>query len=122
MMTSQSTTQLADFLRRSMELAAIFISWWVFRKLHRNEALGKADQAKTTVDLCVTAALAAVAIAPAHPATRYIDILGSIVVAVYLLWSGLRTAQNLPALGRQIQERSTRNLSTNKLNRSCRRR
>jgi phytol kinase len=30
------------------------------------------------------------AIAPTQPATKYIDILGSVIVAGYLLWSGLR--------------------------------
>lgn len=173
LITSNSTTQFADFLRRIVELAAIYISWWVFRQLNRNEALDEADQArleraaglstagamacsgvvllvvallrlpvfepggnvtmgltiavlglvtngwfwrrytiltrerysaviaaqaqlyraKASVDLCVVAALAAVAIAPVHPGTRYVDILGSVMVAVYLLWSGLRTAQ-----------------------------
>lgn len=171
--TSQSTTQLADFLRRSMELVAILISWWVFRQLNRNAVVDAAYQArmertaglsvagamafsgavlliialsrlsayepggnvtlgltiavlglitngffwrryarfsreqysavissqqqlyraKTFVDICVVAALAAVAIAPAALATRYIDVLGSIIVAVYLLWSGMRNAQ-----------------------------
>lgn len=170
---SQSTTQLADFIRRGIELVAIFLSWWVFRQIHRNAAVGEAQQArleraaglgtagamassgvillmvalsrlsvfepggsvtmgltiavlglvtngwfwrrftvltreqysaviasqqqlyraKTSVDLCVALALAAVAIAPAHPATRYVDLLGSVTVALYLLWSGLRTAQ-----------------------------
>jgi divalent metal cation (Fe/Co/Zn/Cd) transporter len=173
LVTSHSTTQLADFLRRGVELAAIFISWWVFRRLHRDATMDEARQArleqaaglstagamvcsgvvllvvalsrlsvfepggnvilgltiavlglvtnvwfwrryamltreqysaviaaqqqlyraKASVDLCVVAALAAVAIAPAHPATRYVDILGSVTVAVYLLWSGSRTAQ-----------------------------
>ncbi|NMC34798.1 MAG: cation transporter, partial [Veillonellaceae bacterium] len=167
-LTSQSTTQLADFIRRGMELAAIFMAWWVFRQLHKNMALSEAHQnrleraaglttagamicsgvillivalsrlsvfqpggsvttglviavlgvltngwfwwrygalareqhspviaaqqqlyrAKTTVDLCVTAALAAVAVAPMHPVTRYVDLLGSFTVAGYLLWSG----------------------------------
>jgi divalent metal cation (Fe/Co/Zn/Cd) transporter len=171
--TSHSTTQLADFLRRGVELVAIFISWWVFRQLHGNAAMDEADQArlermaglstaiamtcsggvllivalsrlstfepggsvtlgltiailglitngwfwrrysamtreqyssviasqqqlyraKTLVDICVVAALATVAVAPSHPATRYVDLLGSSVVAVYLLWSGLRTMQ-----------------------------
>lgn len=171
--TSHSTTQLADFLRRGVELVAIFISWWVFRQLHRNAAMDATHQArleraaglstaiamtcsggvllivalsrlakfqpggnvtlgltiavlglltngwfwrrysamtreqyssviasqqqlyraKTFVDLCVVATLAAVAVAPSHPATRYVDLLGSSVVAVYLLWSGLRTMQ-----------------------------
>jgi len=172
LVSSHSTTQLADFLRRGVELVAIFISWWVFRQLHRDTALSEARQArleqaaglstagamvcsgavllgvalsrisvfepggnvipglviavlglltngwfwwryaaltreqysaviaaqqqlyraKTSVDLCVTVALLAVAVAPTHPLTRYIDLLGSIMVAVYLLWSGLRTA------------------------------
>lgn len=171
--TSHSTTQLADFLRRGVELVAIFISWWVFRQLHRNAAMDEIHQArleraaglstaiamtcsggvllivalsrlakfqpggnvtlgltiavlglltngwfwrrysamtreqyssviasqqqlyraKTFVDLCVVAALATVAVAPSHPATRYVDLLGSSVVAVYLVWSGLRTMQ-----------------------------
>jgi divalent metal cation (Fe/Co/Zn/Cd) transporter len=171
--TSQSTTQLADFLRRSVELVAIFISWWVFRRLHRGEAASPAQQArleraaglttagamacsgvvllvvalsrlavfepggrvtlglviavlgvltngwfwrryaaltreqynpviaaqqqlyraKTTVDLCVVAALAAVAFAPTHPVTRYIDLFGSLIVAGYMLWNGVRMAR-----------------------------
>ena len=173
LITSHSTTQLADFIRRGVELVAIFISWWVFRRLRQDEAMGEAQQArleraaglstagamacsgvvllvvalsrlsvfepggnvtmglviailglvtnawfwrryaaltreqyspviaaqqhlyraKASVDLCVVAALAAVAMAPAHPVTRYVDILGSVIVAVYLLWSGLRTSQ-----------------------------
>ena len=34
-LSSHSTTQLADFIRRGVELAALFISWWVFRQLQR---------------------------------------------------------------------------------------
>ncbi len=65
-------------------------------------------RAKARVDLCVVAALAAVAIAPTHPATRYVDLLGSVMVAGYLLWSGLRMAQshlgNLRSLVQQLRE------------------
>lgn len=173
LMTSHSTTQLADFIRRGVELVAIFISWYVFRQLQRNPELGRLDQqrlertaglstagamacsgivllvvalsrlsafepggnvttgltiavlglltngwfwrrytaltreqyspviaaqqqlyrAKATVDLCVVVALAAVAIAPVHPATHYVDLLGSAMVAIYLLWNGLCSAQ-----------------------------
>lgn len=180
---SRSTTQLADFLRRGVELVAIFISWWVFRKIHGSAAMGEADQArleraaglttagammvsgvvllvlafsrlssfspggsvtggliiailgvltngwfwrryaamnreqfsavitaqeqlyraKTSVDLCVMIALGAVAVAPYHPVTRYVDILGSVIVAGYLLWSGVkagkRVAGGLPVPG-----------------------
>jgi Co/Zn/Cd efflux system component len=172
--TSQSTTQFADFLRRTTELVALFLSWWVFRKLQGDTAVDEAARlrlermaglgvagamflsgtimlvvaisrlsafepggrvtlgltiavlglltnswfwwryagmtrehydaviagqsklyrAKASVDLCVVIALAAVAVAPTHPATRYIDIFGSVIVAGYLLWSGLRMAQS----------------------------
>jgi divalent metal cation (Fe/Co/Zn/Cd) transporter len=188
--SSRSTTQLADFIRRDMELVALFLSWWVFRQLQRNTALSKAEQsrlertaglsvagtmlcsglvmaiialsrlsvfapggkvisgliiailglitngafwwrytvltreqyssviaaqqklyrAKASVDLCVVTALTAVVVAPAHPATRYVDVLGSIVVAGYLLWSGLRMAQthlgDVRALLHRVHERS----------------
>ena len=173
LMTSHYSTQLADFIRRGVELIALFLSWWVFRQLQRNAAQKEADRsrlermagisvagamfcsgvvmlvvaisrlsvfepggkvifglviaflglltngwfwwrytmltreqysaviaaqmglyrAKATVDLCVVAALAAIAVAPSHPVTRYVDILGSVMVAGYLLWSGLKMAQ-----------------------------
>ena len=172
--SSHSTTQLADFIRRSVELVALFISWWVFRQLQRKTELSQAEQsrfehaaglsvavtmicsgivmllvaisrisvfepggkvipgliiavlglitngwfwrrytiltreqyssviaaqqklyrAKASVDLCVVIALAAVVMAPTHPLTRYVDLLGSIAVAGYLIWSGLRMAQS----------------------------
>jgi len=171
--TSRSTTQLADFIRRGMELVAIFVSWWAFRKLQREAPVGAARQArlergaglstagamagsgalllgvtlsrwsafepggsvlvglvitflglltngwlwrryaaltreqydaviagqqqlyraKTLVDLCVITALVAVALAPGHPVTPYVDLLGSVGVAAYLLWSGVQAAQ-----------------------------
>ncbi len=174
LISSHSTTQLADFIRRGVELVALFLSWWVFYQLQRNLKLSQTDRArlertagisvagamicsgvvmlivatsrlsayqpggqvtlgliiaalglltngwfwrrytalnreqyssviaaqqglyraKASVDLCVVIALAAVAIAPAHPATRYVDILGSVMVASYLLWTGLRMMQS----------------------------
>ncbi len=30
----RSTVQLADFFRRSSELVALFLAWWIFRKTH----------------------------------------------------------------------------------------
>lgn len=183
LLASQSTTQLADFLRRLVELAAIFISWWVFRRLHGHTAPSEKEQArlehaaglataaamavsglillgvalarlsvfkpggnvilglliaflglltngwfwrryaamtreqysaviaaqqqlyraKTSVDLCVVLALAAVALAPAHPLTRYVDILGSLIVAGYLIFSGVRTGSKLGVVNMQVQ-------------------
>jgi divalent metal cation (Fe/Co/Zn/Cd) transporter len=165
---SQSTTQIADFVRRTTELIALFISWQVFRYLARNQNLAaeararlekiaglgvtvalvcsgvvmliltasrlsnfepggnvylglgiavlglltntwfwrrytrlgneqyspimdtqrQLYQAKALVDLCVIAALGAIAVDPHHVVTRYIDLLGSVAVGIYLLWSG----------------------------------
>lgn len=175
-LTSTSATQVADFIRRTAELVALFVSWWVFRKVRRdpqadrarlervanltvagamlcsgvamvgigiaslfsssvggNVTLGlviallglltnswfwwrytslnrqqfnlvlaaqaKLYRAKAYVDLCVTIALACVAVIPTHPVTRYVDAVGSIIVAGYLLYNGLQTVRqdNLPA-------------------------
>lgn len=169
---SQSSTQLADFVRRTVELVALFVSWAVFRRVHRHHlpadrhrrlervanlfvaaallasgtvmlvlALSRARafepggnvllglaiavlglivntwfwrryarlerqrasailgaqrdlyRAKAFVDVAVILALSTVALAPEHPATRYVDVGGSGLVAAYLLWSSARTVQ-----------------------------
>lgn len=187
LLLGRSSTQLADFVRRTAELVAIIVSWLVYRITHRsgdgdrddaraeaadartsaeaadhkaklerlaNTAVGiamcigglamlavafrttdgekgnvipalviavlgvtvnawfwlryrKLDRAhpnaivavqsnlyrtKTIVDTCVTAALATVAIAPASAAAAYMDIAGTIVVAIYLIGNGAVTA------------------------------
>jgi divalent metal cation (Fe/Co/Zn/Cd) transporter len=182
---STSTTQLADLVRRSMDLLAIVISWWVFRKVHRESTPSDTDRtrlerfaglsvagamigsglvllglalsrlraftpggtvylgmlmvavglvvntgfwrryarlerekaeavmeaqtrlylAKAGVDLAVLAALTTVALAPSRSATRYFDLVGSAVVAVYLLWSGLRTARPHVPGGKGLRSR-----------------
>ncbi len=38
--TGRSTTQLADFIRRSVELIALFVSWYVFRTVQRADGPG----------------------------------------------------------------------------------
>ncbi len=166
--TSRSATQIADFLRRTAELLALFTSWWVYRKLYgktesdpeycaRMENIADATvlgamfcsgivmlaigisrlfvykvsgnvilglitatmgllvnawfwrrysimireefdsivagqqrlyRAKVFVDIAVVTALASVTIAPNHPAIRYIDALGCIIVSFYLLYNG----------------------------------
>lgn len=48
-------------------------------------------RAKSLVDGCVTAALLSVAIAPASPVSAALDLTGSLIVAVYLIWCGLKT-------------------------------
>lgn len=176
---SLSTTQIADFLRRSTELVAIFMSWLIYRKL-QNTDLGDGEQlrlerladllvggamccggaimlmlaiarlstyepggsvalglviavlglltntwfwfryralareqfnaviagqrelyrAKSCVDLCVVIALSAVAVAPLHPTTRYVDVLGSMIVACYLLLTGVNMVKTSHGFGR----------------------
>ena len=48
-------------------------------------------RAKTLVDSSVTIALLSVLIAPQSAASYWLDLIGSIIVAVYLIWCGIRT-------------------------------
>ncbi len=48
-------------------------------------------RAKSLVDGCVTIALLSVAIAPASKISVWLDFFGSIIVASYLIWCGVRT-------------------------------
>ena len=45
-LAGNSTTQLADFVRRTIELVALFLSWWVFRRLQRDTSLSQGDQSR----------------------------------------------------------------------------
>lgn len=71
--------------------------WLRYRRLDReapNAILAvqsRLYRAKALVDACVTIALSTVAIAPASTAALYMDIAGSVVVAVYLLINGIMT-------------------------------
>ena len=48
-------------------------------------------RAKSLVDACVTAALFSVAVAPHSPVSAWLDLIGSIIVAVYLILCGIKT-------------------------------
>ena len=48
-------------------------------------------RAKTLVDGCVTIALLSVVIAPATQISLCLDFMGSLIVAIYLVWCGVRT-------------------------------
>lgn len=169
LLVGRSSTQLADFIRRTAELAAIIVSWAVYRVTHKEAeadperklrleriaglSVGSAmclsgvamllvaflaeggekgnvipglviailgvmtnswfwlryrkhDKAgpnailavqsklyrtKSLVDACVTIALTTVAVSPASLAAHYMDIAGSVVVAVYLIINGRMT-------------------------------
>ena len=55
-------------------------------------------RAKTLVDGCVTVALGTVALFPSSAAAGYLDTVGSVIVAVYLAWCGVKTVRESSAL------------------------
>lgn len=55
------------------------------------EVQARLYRAKSLVDTCVTIALLSVAIAPDSPVSYYLDMIGSAIVALYLLWCGIKT-------------------------------
>lgn len=73
------------------------IFWRKYTRLNRAEpnailaVQARLYRAKSLVDSCVTAALLSVAIAPASPVSAYLDFVGSLIVAVYLVWCGVKT-------------------------------
>lgn len=63
-------------------------------KRQRNSILGvqaRLYRAKSFVDICVTAALAAVLAMPGTRASLFIDTIGSIIVSMYMIYCGIRT-------------------------------
>lgn len=48
-------------------------------------------RAKSLVDACVTLALGSVAVFPGSEFSAWLDLIGSAVVAVYLIWCGIKT-------------------------------
>lgn len=71
-----------------------YIRYKVLNKEENNkiyQAQGKLYGAKALVDTCVAIALASILIAPNAPVTSYIDLIGSVVVALYMIFSGAVT-------------------------------
>ena len=73
------------------------IFWRKYARLSRAEGSSilavqaRLYRAKSLVDACVTAALTTVAIAPGSEAAARLDFAGSVIVAAYLVWCGVRT-------------------------------
>ncbi|MBQ7359916.1 MAG: cation transporter [Lachnospiraceae bacterium] len=73
------------------------IFWRKYTKLNRAEpnpilaVQARLYGAKSLVDGCVTIALIAVVVAPKAPMTYYIDLVGSVIVAGYLILCGVQT-------------------------------
>ena len=81
----------------AMGMAANFAFWLKYTRLDRKEpnailrVQARLYRAKAMVDTCVTAALLAVLIWPLSPVSLWLDFTGSLVVAVYLIYCGVRT-------------------------------
>ena len=73
------------------------IFWHRYAKLNRTEpnvilkVQARLYRAKSFVDACVTVALIVVLVAPASGAAFWFDLIGSVIVALYLIWSGIKT-------------------------------
>ncbi len=73
---------------------AFFIKYTRLNRAEPNaiiEVQARLYRAKSLVDTCVTVALLSVAIAPESPVSYYLDMIGSAIVALYLLWCGIKT-------------------------------
>jgi len=73
------------------------IFWYRYTRLNRSEpnailaVQARLYRAKSLVDISVTTALTAVLIAPASMVSVWLDLIGSVIVAVYLIWCGAKT-------------------------------
>ena len=71
--------------------------WIKYTRLNRKEpnailqVQSRLYRAKSLVDGCVTTALLSVVIAPASPVSYWMDVLGSLIVAGYLIYCGVQT-------------------------------
>ncbi|MBQ7373127.1 MAG: cation transporter [Clostridia bacterium] len=74
-----------------------FLFWVRYKRLNRAEPNGilavqvRLYRAKTLVDVSVAIALLSVLIAPQSVVSYWFDFFGTLIVAVYLIWSGIRT-------------------------------
>lgn len=75
------------------------IFWRKYTKLNKAEAneilavQAKLYRAKSLVDACVTVALLSVALAPEAAFSYYVDLIGSVIVAIYLIGCGVDTVR-----------------------------
>ena len=82
-----------------MGVIANTIFWRKYTKLNKTEpnailaVQARLYRAKSLVDTCVTIALLSVAIAPESQISVWLDFVGSLIVAVYLIWCGIQTVR-----------------------------
>lgn len=80
-----------------MGVIANTLFWRKYTKLGKetNNAIllvqARLYRAKSLVDICVTTALLTVALLPGSTISFYFDMIGSVIVEIYLIWSGFKT-------------------------------
>lgn len=80
-----------------MGVIANSIFWRKYTQLNKKEpnaillVQARLYRAKTLVDSCVTIALLSVLIAPGTQISYWLDLIGSVIVALYLVWCGICT-------------------------------
>ena len=80
-----------------MGVIANTIFWRRYTKLNKLEpnaiiaVQARLYRAKSLVDMCVTAALLSVALLPGSQLSMLLDMVGSVIVAAYLVWCGAKT-------------------------------
>lgn len=73
------------------------IFWRKYTKLNKQEpnaiiaVQARLYRAKSLVDSCVTIALLSVVLFPGSTLSYYLDLIGSVIVALYLIWCGIQT-------------------------------
>ncbi|MBQ7087999.1 MAG: cation transporter [Clostridia bacterium] len=80
-----------------MGVIANTLFWLKYAKINRAEpnpiiaVQSRLYRAKSLVDWCITIALLSVVFMPASPVSYWLDFVGSIIVAAYLVWCGIKT-------------------------------
>ena len=80
-----------------MGVVANTIFWRKYTKLNKQEpnpiieVQARLYRAKSLVDSCVTIALLSVALMPGSEVSYYLDLIGSVIVAIYLVFCGVQT-------------------------------
>lgn len=92
------------------------IFWRKYTQLNKKESnailavQARLYRAKSPVDTCVTIALLSVAIAPTSPVSLWLDFIGSLIVAIYLIYCGLKTIWKQSRAGRGKRQRPYRTI------------
>ena len=95
--TSEKGNVIPGLAIAVMGVIANTIFWRRYTRLNKQEpnailaVQARLYRAKSLVDSCVTIALLSVAIAPASPVSVWLDLIGSIIVSVYLIYCGGKT-------------------------------